>query len=890
MAQQSDQELVEQYKQQFKADIDQHRNWSEDLDTDPIEKLTAFHELLSNYQRDPSWLVSFFYVQRVRKQNRTEDVKTQYMINGNNLKELKKLIQNFQPNAPVQLDYEDSGKNQIVQTSPIVSIGMRFIEVKKRNVGGYWPYLNLTTLDLSEYGIYQTFDEENYKSNCLANALKVAAEYISVDISEELSVLENAMQLRYIPYKNLGEVCDIINTPIKLTRVYDNFRHKRVHDYVPSRDLPENCKQGDSGLLPNNIEYTYLSIVLFRGHYMPNIPVKVTKYYLQHYNEIENSTKNYNRNRKYELCKFYENSHEFAKKPSMQIGRVLDYMLKFNCFQPMTLEQLNVCDYYEPPPYHDDDVFFLIYFEQIRPTHLIKEFKRYKEPKLIFLSKEINFANKSYKLPVLSFKNYIIRRVSKLYLVDRRVPIVDDILTQIFHLPLFLFNTLASYSQYIMEYFVPCKLLIGPAQDFIQKCVHGGQYAIDEVCKCDSEILYDPDSKYHSDFVKIDLNSAYTSAMVNMSLPLGYPRYVCGNHIEISNDCICFLHINVTKVELKSCLVKSIIKETGEYYLSNIRLNCCKRACHVLEYTILEGYYFDVDEWDGESITIPLPNYDSINNKESDEGIKVQDMGVKMTYPINQDTFRHLINQLYSKRFGFGEEVRKIIKNILNSIFGKSIAKKPFTKFHKVMTNEIDNYVLNNFDRIHKQNEDGEFEIIKPISIFPTKPQFGCLIIDWIVQKMQDVELLLIEETNCAPQLLCVDSFIIRRFQLDVLNKKDLISPNELGKFKIEGTYNCGIILSPRNWILYNNHEDKKTDMDYRATNSVLKYVKEDDNISNQESIVTAFKNVYDFVKDGNENNTLKETMNAKFKRNYLKAKITSIQSIENLPFKNEII
>ena len=47
--------------------------------------------------------------------------------------------------------------------------------------------------------------------------------------------------------------------------------------------------------------------------------------------------------------------------------------------------------------------------------------------------------------------------------------------------------------------------------------------------------------------------------------------------------------------------------------------------------------------------------------------------------------------------------------------------------------------------------------------------------------------------------------------------------------------------------------------MDYRATNSVLKYVKEDDNISNQESIVTAFKNVYDFVKDGNENNTLKD-------------------------------
>ena len=81
--------------------------------------------------------------------------------------------------------------------------------------------------------------------------------------------------------------------------------------------------------------------------------------------------------------------------------------------------------------------------------------------------------------------------------------------------------------------------------------------------------------------------------------------------------------------------------------------------------------------------------------------------------------------------------------------------------------------------------------------------------------------------------------------------------------------------------------------MDYRATNSVLKYVKEDDNISNQESMVTAFKNVYDFVKDGNEKDITKDIGDAyyaKFKENYSKAKITSIQSIENLPFKNEII
>ena len=74
--------------------------------------------------------------------------------------------------------------------------------------------------------------------------------------------------------------------------------------------------------------------------------------------------------------------------------------------------------------------------------------------------KETYFEDKAYKLSTLSFRKSIIRRVSKLYLVDHRVPIVDDILTQICHLPLFLFNTLASYSQYIMEYYVPFILLL----------------------------------------------------------------------------------------------------------------------------------------------------------------------------------------------------------------------------------------------------------------------------------------------------------------------------------------------------------------------------------------------------------------------------------------------
>ena len=43
---------------------------------------------------------------------------------------------------------------------------------KTRSGGSFFPYLNITIFNLSEYGIFKSVDRKNYKHNCLNLALE----------------------------------------------------------------------------------------------------------------------------------------------------------------------------------------------------------------------------------------------------------------------------------------------------------------------------------------------------------------------------------------------------------------------------------------------------------------------------------------------------------------------------------------------------------------------------------------------------------------------------------------------------------------------------------------------------------------------------------------------
>ena len=804
------QNLVRQYKAQWLPNINNHTNFHFDLNVDPREKMQALYELLQNFQVDAQWLTSLWFLQEVQKANgNTDDVKVQYFINGNTLNTFKHMIDNFNPNRNASLDYQDSGTNANVMRAKTKRVGMRFIRAQSRLLGGFWPYLNKTDIDLSIYGIYKEFDENNYKENCLVKALYEASKIQSLKplSDDRLELLKNSMNMRLIPYKDLTQCAKLLQHNILLYVISDDLKTIRKYMFLPDQVIRNPSKE-------NLAEFSYYNIILFQGHYMINEPISINVTQLKHWNSPK--TKNIETN------------------SVLYIGKVLKILLENDAFEPMTMDQLSVCYEYKPASFHHISNIL-----QTKEDYLNMKLKIYEgKIKYVEIDPEYAFAQFDEKRYQLYFGNIVHRRSKALYLDNYPIKQADEILTNLFGYPLYLFTTIASYSEYILRYFIPCKPLDGGLQEFIRKCLHGGQYGMK------------PAGKYHLEdqpFVKIDLNSAYTSAMVNMKIPYNYPKTIKKEEFDINSEKVQFLQIKVTKVvPNEKFIVRSCIQEPGEYFISNIRLRCCIGACHEFEFEFIDGQEFEIemnDENEKPSFIMPDVKCTLKDDKRNIYEVEILKWEMKQINP----NFADLLRTLYNCRFQF-KECSSIFKNILNSIYGKSVALKENTKKKVVPKENVEEFELDNFDLIFSSSKVKyskkyvTYEMIRPIVYKKTKPQFGVLIVDYILERMFKIEKWCHDNDLDGPYLLCVDSFILpyntfSRYCEEFNQKENSV---ELGEFKIEnplGRFDL-IIVSKRNWLLY----DAKIPWNqiyYRATNKVLKYCF---NGRSNSDIINAFK------------------------------------------------
>jgi hypothetical protein len=127
--------------------------------------------------------------------------------------------------------------------------------------GGYLPYINTGPEDLSKYGIYSSFDPENYKMNCLIPALNLNLSYAtflrSVIITWELPFIKLYQISRWIQ-KNIW--VNFIEAPAQLyVGAKENAKKVNVfwfmnHFCVYDRDVKEKVKRVIPFLRPMTIE------------------------------------------------------------------------------------------------------------------------------------------------------------------------------------------------------------------------------------------------------------------------------------------------------------------------------------------------------------------------------------------------------------------------------------------------------------------------------------------------------------------------------------------------------------------------------------------------------------------------------------------------------------
>lgn len=126
---------------------------------------------------------------------------------------------------------------------------------RNRVAGAFFPYLNTTVLDLSQYGIFKEVSPQNYNLNCLLHALS------SVVPEEKLSLLKTMCITRNIPIAKLPAVAKFLRATIHLKR--------------------ENGKTSKYGDGPLNIK-----LGLIDKHYFINNQFPITRYALKNIDKL----------------------------------------------------------------------------------------------------------------------------------------------------------------------------------------------------------------------------------------------------------------------------------------------------------------------------------------------------------------------------------------------------------------------------------------------------------------------------------------------------------------------------------------------------------------------------------------------------------------------------
>jgi hypothetical protein len=209
---------------------------------------------------------------------------------------------------------------------------------KEKKSGAFFPYLNdKTNIDLTRYGIYNTIDKDNYKTNCLLLALKMSGKFTD----ETIDNLKQYIKNHKVPVGKLKLVANAIGCSIRI-------KHMDRNDttYGNYNDVIE--------------------IGLIAGHYFIVEQVYYTTYAIKNY-QLEKDRINFN--------KLIKHDEYGTPKNYIDSFKCIKLMLETDQFTPITLDSENIqaTQYYNSI---EQEIASLKYPEQaVRPT-------RDEEPKI----------------------------------------------------------------------------------------------------------------------------------------------------------------------------------------------------------------------------------------------------------------------------------------------------------------------------------------------------------------------------------------------------------------------------------------------------------------------------------------------------------------------------
>ena len=139
--------------------------------------------------------------------------------------------------------------------------------------GSFFPYVNLSDIDLSSFQIFKTIERKNYRDNCFVFACIQSG----VFSDDEITHLRFFVQTRSIPNNKIIEIAKAFQC---------NFAVRRIDEKLDPRHQQQI--KIDTRKLPWAKGFTrFVDLLLYKDHYMLYQKVPATVYYLEHAQELK---------------------------------------------------------------------------------------------------------------------------------------------------------------------------------------------------------------------------------------------------------------------------------------------------------------------------------------------------------------------------------------------------------------------------------------------------------------------------------------------------------------------------------------------------------------------------------------------------------------------------
>ena len=200
---------------------------------------------------------------------------------------------------------------------------------KPVNAGGFFPFINKSSLDLSQFDIFNVINYDNYKNNCFIDALINSGKFNE----EEINLLKSSVYTRLITFDYIQKICDLLNIDITI-------RIPNEEDYKTSAKIFKSKNKSRFNIV----------MFIYYNHFMINNDLFLQEYYISHYKELDE--KYPDDITRYDIIDDAGNK----KHQKMTIVRCIKLLRKYNLLEEITEgEQITISKQYKHFQYTPKD-------------------------------------------------------------------------------------------------------------------------------------------------------------------------------------------------------------------------------------------------------------------------------------------------------------------------------------------------------------------------------------------------------------------------------------------------------------------------------------------------------------------------------------------------------